>query len=318
MPGYRYGFNGKEGDDEMKGGGNHLDFGARGLDSRTIRWWSVDPLFPKFPDWSDYSFVLNSPTQFVDLDGRDVYLVVYNSEESTFRSGAETRKNEIESSENFDPSKDVVFLVDGQNLNTFKQKVELLTREAEKRGFGKTVELSFYGHNGDDGPRGEVETNSIDPSLRKYGQLHLLEWSSVDYNFDPEKSLAAFYGCESDEFAYSFLNNVSDLRASAGTIETSYPSISQSKRELGLFNNPPVYWIAAKGTISDWGVTLRNGEEEGFKMRIYLSENDGQKFKFVKDIEKQAKWVLPEYSPIQEIQLYPNITPEKLFPSKSK
>ncbi len=35
---YRYGFNGKEKDNEWSGIGNHLDFGERGYDSRIARW----------------------------------------------------------------------------------------------------------------------------------------------------------------------------------------------------------------------------------------------------------------------------------------
>ncbi len=39
---YRYGFNGKEKDDEVKGEGNSLDFGARMYDSRLGRFLSID------------------------------------------------------------------------------------------------------------------------------------------------------------------------------------------------------------------------------------------------------------------------------------
>jgi RHS repeat-associated protein len=41
---YRYGFNGMEKDDEVKGSGNSLDFGSRIYDARTGRWLSVDPV----------------------------------------------------------------------------------------------------------------------------------------------------------------------------------------------------------------------------------------------------------------------------------
>jgi RHS repeat-associated protein len=47
--GYRFTFNGMEKDDEVKGVGNSLDFGARIYDSRLGRWLSVDPLSYKFP-----------------------------------------------------------------------------------------------------------------------------------------------------------------------------------------------------------------------------------------------------------------------------
>jgi len=63
---YRYGFNGMEGDDEIKGQGNSYDFGARMYDARIGRWLSLDPLASKYPFLSDYNFVANSPLQFID------------------------------------------------------------------------------------------------------------------------------------------------------------------------------------------------------------------------------------------------------------
>lgn len=46
---YRYGFNGKEKDDEVRGDGNSYDFGARMLDSRIVRWFAGDPKESKYP-----------------------------------------------------------------------------------------------------------------------------------------------------------------------------------------------------------------------------------------------------------------------------
>ncbi|MCP4354537.1 MAG: RHS repeat-associated core domain-containing protein, partial [Proteobacteria bacterium] len=68
---YRFGFNGKEKDDEISGQtGSHMDFGARLYDSRIARWTAVDPLAGKYPSLSPYNFVANSPITFVDPDGR--------------------------------------------------------------------------------------------------------------------------------------------------------------------------------------------------------------------------------------------------------
>lgn len=53
---YRYGFNGKEKDDELKGEGNSYDFGARIYDSRIGRWFALDKSFKKYPDLSPYIF----------------------------------------------------------------------------------------------------------------------------------------------------------------------------------------------------------------------------------------------------------------------
>ena len=70
VDGYRYGFNGKENDNEIKGEGNSVDFGARMYDSRLGRWFAIDPLASKYPTMSPYNFVANSPLVFIDPDGR--------------------------------------------------------------------------------------------------------------------------------------------------------------------------------------------------------------------------------------------------------
>ena len=66
---YRRGFNGMEKDDEVKGGGNSYDYGARILDPRVGRWLSLDPLTNKYPDSSPYNYAGNNPIYFIDPNG---------------------------------------------------------------------------------------------------------------------------------------------------------------------------------------------------------------------------------------------------------
>jgi RHS repeat-associated protein len=80
---YRYGFNGKENDNEVKGAGNQLDFGARIYDSRLGRWFSPDPLEAKFTSFSPYNYSLNSPIIFKDIDGRDIVIAGKNGSSIT-------------------------------------------------------------------------------------------------------------------------------------------------------------------------------------------------------------------------------------------
>lgn len=58
---YRYGFNRMEKDNEVKGSGNSLDFGARIYDPRLGRLLSLDPLMDEYPQCSPFAFVGNSP-----------------------------------------------------------------------------------------------------------------------------------------------------------------------------------------------------------------------------------------------------------------
>lgn len=66
---YRYGFNGKEEDDEAKGDGNQQDYGMRVYDPRLGRFLSVDPLAKEYPHYTPYSFAGNKPIWALDLDG---------------------------------------------------------------------------------------------------------------------------------------------------------------------------------------------------------------------------------------------------------
>jgi RHS repeat-associated protein len=67
--GYRYGFNGKENDNEVKGEGNQQDYGMRIYDTRLGRFLSVDPLTKDYPWYTPYQFAGNTPIWALDLDG---------------------------------------------------------------------------------------------------------------------------------------------------------------------------------------------------------------------------------------------------------
>lgn len=66
---YRYGFNGMEKDDEVKGSGNSYDFGARMHDPRVGRFLSRDPKESNYPWQSTYVYAANSPIYLVDENG---------------------------------------------------------------------------------------------------------------------------------------------------------------------------------------------------------------------------------------------------------
>lgn len=66
---YRYGFNGKEKDNEVKGTGNRQDYGARIYDDRLGRFLSVDPIAKDYPELTPYQFASNRPIDGIDLDG---------------------------------------------------------------------------------------------------------------------------------------------------------------------------------------------------------------------------------------------------------
>ena len=68
---YRYGFNGKENDNDIENG--MQDYGMRIYDGRLGKFLSVDPITKKYPMLTPYQFASNSPISGIDLDGLEYY-----------------------------------------------------------------------------------------------------------------------------------------------------------------------------------------------------------------------------------------------------
>ena len=66
---YRYGFQGQEKDDELKGEGNSLNYTFRMHDPRVGRFFAPDPLFKRYPHNSPYAFSENRVIDGVELEG---------------------------------------------------------------------------------------------------------------------------------------------------------------------------------------------------------------------------------------------------------
>jgi RHS repeat-associated protein len=66
---FRYGFQGKEKDDEIKGSGNSANYKYRMHDPRLGRFFSVDPLASRYPFYSPYAFSGNDVIRSVELEG---------------------------------------------------------------------------------------------------------------------------------------------------------------------------------------------------------------------------------------------------------
>jgi RHS repeat-associated protein len=67
--GHRYGFQGQEQDNELKGEGNSLNYTFRMHDPRVGRFFATDPLFRTYPHNSPYAFAENRVIDGIELEG---------------------------------------------------------------------------------------------------------------------------------------------------------------------------------------------------------------------------------------------------------
>lgn len=85
---YRYGFNGKEMDDEL----GTQNYGFRVYSPRIAKFLSVDPLLKQYPSLSTNQFASNSPISGVDLDGLEYY---YAADGKFLGQGGDPKNKEV-------------------------------------------------------------------------------------------------------------------------------------------------------------------------------------------------------------------------------
>jgi RHS repeat-associated protein len=150
-PAYRYGFNGKEKNDEINVEGGDYDFGARIYDSRLGRWLSLDPLMTKYASLSPYIFAGGSPIVFVDYGGKNFGVNIDNEKKTieivaNVYTVSEQTRLQAQAGANLWNAKTTT--IDGYTV-TFKINVippKVLTTEELQSEYPK---VNFYKENGD-------------------------------------------------------------------------------------------------------------------------------------------------------------------------
>ncbi|WP_255424449.1 RHS repeat-associated core domain-containing protein [Apibacter sp. HY039] len=203
-------------------------YGARYYNPRESIFLSVDPMAEKYSSVSPYAYTFNNPVKYIDPTGMmpengagdppgNVHFLIHTGGAGDFVDALKTRAKEIKKNN----PKDKVVELTVKDLGKLKEVVESEVQKARKEGYGMTVEASFFWHGGTDGPVGELvtlgqynlrlETGVFDDR----GQLSPEGWGLIDWNFDPNGSIAVFYGCNTEPFASNFLN-YSNVKYSSG------------------------------------------------------------------------------------------------------
>jgi RHS repeat-associated protein len=150
--GYRFGYQGQEADNKIGGLGEHVDFGARGLNTWTGRFYGLDRYAHKFPSESHYGMASNMPIAAIDANGDSTYLIIYGAGYLNYKElkshnvgrgflmNAQKLKEKMERSHGFDPNRDAVVLVYAPSTNRFVKATN------KKYKSGKIASLTVFSH----------------------------------------------------------------------------------------------------------------------------------------------------------------------------
>lgn len=184
--------------------GNILRQDSISEDSKAL-FTTIDPHAENYYHISPYVYCGANPINNIDPDGRDIYMLFYTTGngrgDEMFKSAAETRKYDIEHSDYFDDSNDIVLMYSVQDFGTIGS---LISSAIESYGdtFGKTAEFSVWSHAGKDGPTGTIATshNALDGK-----QMTLEGWGNIDFNWAPDANanfISYLYGWRTVSWNY--------------------------------------------------------------------------------------------------------------------
>jgi RHS repeat-associated protein len=196
---YRYGFNGKENDNEAKGDGNQLDYGVRVYDPRIGKFLSVDPLASSYPWYTPYQFAGNKPIWATDLDGLEENLSTTVKPPYIPKLAKPTFKGVI---------KVYNSLNQGERQLTFQGRYSDL-KKMDKSGIAPAMVNGLVGDN--------VYGISLDINLvgQRQQTNKTVEKSSLEY----------FYQYT---FTLEYMNEDGDFTTESGSFEFQYATINQT------------------------------------------------------------------------------------------
>lgn len=158
---YRYGFQGQEKDDELKGDGNSINYTFRMHDPRIGRFFAVDPLFKDYPYNSTYAFSENRLIDAIELEGLEAFFVhgtileMFGGKESTYtfeKFANGTNKHIVDKLTPLLKNKtsDVGFSWDGANSDKARHKAgdDLATYIMKNRKPGEPISIVGHSHGG--------------------------------------------------------------------------------------------------------------------------------------------------------------------------
>lgn len=142
---YRYGFQGQEHDDEVKGEGNSVNFRYRMHDPRLGRFFAVDPLVSSYPELTPYQFASNSPIFMMELEGLEGKISV---------------TTKWYTDKGIQKSKTEVYTVDGLKADLIK-----VCWKAHGDPNGPVVRIDYYGRK-EDGTRTGNGIKNVTPDAK--------------------------------------------------------------------------------------------------------------------------------------------------------
>jgi len=261
--GYRYGFNGKESDDEVSGNGNQYDYGFRIYNPRLGKFLSVDPLLRKFPELTPFQFASNSPISGVDLDGLEYF---YAADGSFL--GKTGTSQEVRVVNNDDVSNEVAI----QGIKNYNEG-KISDKEWNKKINSDTKSLNVE-HDEFKRLAGVLYAEGSSTWREAAGILSVLENRSTLNNSTVSEEATTAKGVEGA--GSSTVNKINSINANKDQVQNAYKGLVQGLSSNEDFSNGGFWWDGCDfNSVNEcWEGGSTGGNAERYKLGYDFTNDD--------------------------------------------
>jgi len=288
---YLYGFMNYEKDDEVKGSGNHLDFGARCYDPRLGRFLSIDPLASTYPYQSPYVFADNNPIMFIDQNGEgandprlEFYKKMMTASIRAVRSMTIQKEVTVRSLNPDMPDMTTV-VMSQNNANKFKALYMVAQRRMENgfngsppgnnpfniKGSGNAGQVSYQTHEFENGKKINKKASfakftSLEKGIKGYMDL-------LQRNFKDAYDVLADDTKTVEDFAHGLQNGRLGAYATSPTYKEKFKTML-----TGVVNDVEEYYVETitetRNLINDYNKAIEGGQMTDSALKATVEKRD--------------------------------------------
>ncbi len=271
---YRYGFQGQERDDEIKGAGNSYNYEYRMHDPRIGRFFAIDPLAAKYPWYTPYQFSGNRPIDCVELEGLEPTNAGKNigDREASLNADGKwhlNRWDNVSSTQQDWIDEGILKGHDGNPINLPKNATDVVIKSFPGLTFtlsGPTYIPSTY-------------SSTTTVTIKETHVVGSFKINGTKYSAINKKGIFKGYW---DPYGGKFSNKLNSDRTYAGNSYESYPGVPMTNRDFSKIPDNFLNWKSfATGISSDiskkiledmFRKSLENSMEKTLESKINIME----------------------------------------------
>ena len=242
---YRFGFNGKEKDDELYNStGTSYDYGFRIYNPRIAKFLSVDPLTKSYPWYTPYQFAGNKPVWAIDMDGLEEYIFQYAIDDKLNVTLIQKTRN-VEMREKINANGIHSGIFEAYNKATGEKLTNYERGKVQYQYFYKGKQVNIHRKINGNFAKGAGNFLTINNGDNWFGSIYIgpnnpKSGSEADYRREPQDMMDAAALQHDKDYDEQGAEGAIDALFDTNTMQADIDLVQRSNTVIDMYNNKDI------------------------------------------------------------------------------